>query len=226
MNSLMVSLLPFLLGSALIPAQIIVNLLLLQSHPQGLLKALAYVTGLTLTRLLQGLAFALVIGETVAEQAGPQGKGPVVSILMLVLGIVLLITAYRKWHHQPDPDDPPPKWLSLIDSITPLRALGIGLGLPLISVKLWVFTLSALATIAGVQLGFQTGAVVYLVFVGLAQIPLFLPILLRLVLPGRSRAWLESLANWLTTHNRSIVVVVSLVFGLIFMQSGISGLRS
>ncbi|TVP68876.1 MAG: hypothetical protein EA342_04610 [Leptolyngbya sp. LCM1.Bin17] len=226
MASLIASLLPYILGSALVPLQIIIALLLLQSPQQGLLKGVAYVIGMTVTRLFQGVVFALVLGDAVADTAGAGGQGPVMSTLLLVLGIVLLITAYKKWQKQSDPDDPPPKWLTAIDDVSPLQALGFGVGLPLIAVKLWVFTLSALAAIATAQLGLQAAAIAYFLFIVLAQALLLLPILLRLVLPQRSQLMLERLSTWLTTYNRPIVVMVSLVFGLLFLQSGISGLRA
>lgn len=224
MGSMIVALLPYILGSALVPLQIIIGLLLLQSPNQGLLKGIAYVGGMTLTRLLQGAAFGLFLGESVAASAGAGGKGPVVATLLLVLGILLLVTAYKKWRKQPDPDEPPPKWLTAIDSATPWQALGIGLTLPLIAIKLWVFTLSALATIATAQLGLQQGAIAYLIFILLAQSLLLLPLALRLVMPQQSKAILDRASAWLTAHNRPIVIGVSLVFGLLFLQSGLSGL--
>ncbi|MBE9156173.1 GAP family protein [Nodosilinea sp. LEGE 06152] len=226
MESVIVSLLPYILGSALVPLQIIIGLLLLQSPDQGLLKGIAYVGGMTLTRLLQGVAFGLFLGESVAASAGNGGKGPVVATLLLVLGLLLLVTAYKKWRKQPDPDEPPPKWLTAIDSATPLQALGIGLTLPLIAVKLWVFTLSALSTIATAQLGLQAGAIAYLLFILLAQSLLLLPLALRLAIPQQSKAILDRASAWLTTYNRPIVIAVSLVFGLLFLQSGLSGLQS
>lgn len=226
MGSVVVSLLPYIVGSALVPIQIIIGLLLLQSPDRGLLKGSAYVAGMTLTRLLQGAAFGLFLGESVAASAEGGQKGPVVATLLLLLGIILLVTAYKKWRKQPDPDDPPPKWLAAMDSLTVLQALGIGLTLPLVAVKLWVFTLSALATIAATQMGWRAGVIAYLSFILLAQALLLAPLVLRLALPQQSKVWLVRAAAGLTAHNRPIVIGVSLVFGLLFLQSGLSGLRA
>jgi hypothetical protein len=49
----------------------------------------------------------------------PQGKSLVVLILVTVLGILLLVTAYRQWRAEDDPDAPPPRWMAMIDSLTP-----------------------------------------------------------------------------------------------------------
>ena len=54
---MLVSLLPYIIGSALVPMYIILVVLLLKSPGQGLLKGAAFVAGITATRLLQGLIF-------------------------------------------------------------------------------------------------------------------------------------------------------------------------
>jgi threonine/homoserine/homoserine lactone efflux protein len=224
METLLVSLLPYIIGSAVVPLQVIISLLLLKSPRQGLFKAIAYVAGMTIARLLQGLIFGLILTEAAASAQGSSGKNLVISTFLLVLGILLLIAAYKKWRGQDDPDDPPPKWLTTIDNSTTLKAFGIGLGLPLIAPKLWVFTLSALATIASAQLGQPSSAIAFLIFILLAQSLLFLPILIRILMPQKSKSLLDGISAWLTKNNRSIVMVVSLVFGLLFLKSGIRGL--
>ena len=47
MGTTFVSLVPLIIGSAVVPVQIIIDILLLKSPRQGLLKAAAYVGGMT-----------------------------------------------------------------------------------------------------------------------------------------------------------------------------------
>ncbi|MBF2028920.1 MAG: GAP family protein [Oscillatoriales cyanobacterium C42_A2020_001] len=223
MEILLVSLLPYIIGSAVVPLQIIIGLLLLTSPQQGLLKAIAYVGGMTLTRILQGVVFGLILAEAIATAEEGSGKGPVISTLLLVLGILLLIAAYKKWSGEDDPDAPPPKWFTRIDRATPLQAFGFGFAFPLISAKLWVFTLSALTTIAAAELGQSSSAIAYLLFIVLAQSLLLLPIVTCIVLPTRSQTVLNHLADWMTRNSRPIGIGVSLIFGLWFLYSGIKG---
>lgn len=218
MGSLLVPLLPFIIGSALVPVQNIINILLLKNPRQGLLKASAYVGGLTILRLLQGLVFGLVFAK---EHGGE--KSPVVLTLQLVLGILLLITAYKKWRNEEDPDAPPPKWMTMIDSLTPLKAFGIGFAVLLISGKLWAFTLSAIGLIAAEQLGQPASILAYLFFVILSQSLLLIAIFFRIIRPEKSKIFLEQASTWLTQNNRSIVMIVSLVFGLLFLYKGAGG---
>ena len=225
MGYLLVSLLPYIIGSTLVPGQIIINILLLKSPRQGLLKASAYVCGMTTVRLLQGLIFSLFLTRSAAASAGGNGgKGPVVSTLLLVLGILLLITAYKKWQKEDDPDSPPPRWLAKIDSLTPLKALGVGFGLLLLGPKFWVFTLSALGTISEANVGQLSSIVAFLLFILLAQASVLLPLFIRIIMPRRSQTMLENFSAWFTRYNRIITVTVSLVFGLFFLYQGISGL--
>lgn len=224
METVLISLLPYIIGSAVVPLQIIIGLLLLKSPKQGLLKAVAYVAGMTITRLAQGFVFGLILSESSAMAEESNGKNPIISTLLLVLGILLLIAAYKKWHGEDDPDEPRPRGFSMIDSLTPLKAFGIGLGLPLVAAKLWVFTLSALATITAAQLDPLSSTIVYLLFILLAESLLLLPILARIFIPKRSQSLLTELSAWLTQNSRPITIIVSLVFGLFFLHSGISGL--
>jgi hypothetical protein len=224
MGPLLISLLPYIIGSAIVPVQIIIGLLLLKSPNQGLFKAIAYVAGMTITRLFQGLIFGWILSESSSLVEETNGKNPIIATLLLVLGIFLLIAAYKKWRGEVDPDEPQPKRLTMIDKLTPFMAFGIGLGLPLVAAKLWLFTLTALATIAAAPLDRQSSILAYLLFILLAQSLLLLPILARILIPKRSKYLLTQLSDWLSQNNRSITIGVSLIFGVFFLQSGIRGL--
>lgn len=223
MEELFISLLPFIIGAAIVPLQTVINLLLLKSPRRGLLKSIAFVSGMMVTRLLQGLVFGLILSGA-AEAEGDSNQNAIRATLLLVLGILLLIAASKKWRREPDPDDSPPKWLTAIDNLTPIRAFEFGLGLPLIAAKLWVFTLSALTTIAAAQLGQPTSAIAYLIFILLTQSFVLLPILIRIMMAERSKQLLTRLSDWLTQNERPIAIVVSTVFGFYFLYSGITGL--
>jgi hypothetical protein len=219
MGETIIKIMPFIIGSAVVPLQIMMVILLLNSPKQGLTKAIFLAGGMTAVRLLQGVIFGLILspGDT-------SGKSPVVSTLLLVLGILLLITAYKQWRNENDADDPPPKWMVMLDTLTPHKAFEMGAGLVLISGKFWVFTLSAIGVIEEADLGQPSSTVAFLLFVLLAQSLLLLAILVRVIIPERSMSILETISAWLTRYNRPIVLTVSLVFGLLFFVQGASGL--
>lgn len=220
MGEVIVKLTPFIIGSAVVPLQVMMIILLLNSPRQGLAKAIALVVGMTTIRLLQGVLFGLIL----SPESGSEGKSPVVSMLLIVLGILLLITAYKQWRNENDSDDPPPRWMVMLDTLTPLKAFAMGAGLVLISGKFWVFTLSAIGVIEEAQLGQPSSTVAFLLFVLLAQSLLLLAIIIRVIIPKQSKSMLEGISAWLTRYNRPIVIIVSLVFGLLFLYQGASGL--
>jgi hypothetical protein len=221
MTSLFGELLPLILGNVFAPIWLIIVLLLLAS-PGGVVKAAAFVFGMTLTRVAQGVFFGAVLASATDETAG--GGAPVAATLKLVLGILLLIAAFKKWRKEEDPDEPPPKWMQSLEQTTALKALGLGaLGIA-VGPKLWAFTLSALAVINQAELN-QTGAIIaYAAYIFFAQILLILAVLVAVVAPQGSRALLQRAIGWLTTYNRPISIVVALVFGLFFAWNGINGL--
>jgi len=221
MGEVIVKLIPFIIGSAVVPLQLMMIILLLSNPRQGLAKAISLVAGMTVVRLLQGIVFGLIFSSEAGESGG---KGPVASLLLVVLGILLLITAYKQWRSEPDADDPPPKWLTMLDSLTIPKAFGMGAGLVLISGKFWVFTLAAIGVIGEAQLGQPSSSIAFLLYILLAQSLLLLAILVRILLPNQSKTVLEAISVWLTRNSRPIVLVVSLVFGVLFFIQGVVGL--
>lgn len=222
MNDLLLQLLPVILGATLVPLYPIVVLLLLQSQG-GLRKAIAFVSGAVAVRLVQGVLFGLVFGA--ATQAYPEyGPEIIASTLLLVVGILLLIAAYKKWRKQPDPDDPPPQWMTALSGLSTLQAVGAGALIIVISLKQWVFTLTAIDVIGGATLGTVAGVAVYLIYTLATQVLVVLPILAYAVAPQQSAKPVHAAQAWLERNNRPIVIAVSLVFGLWFSYKGISGL--
>lgn len=220
MEAVITPLLPFIIGSALVPLQIIVIVLLLTSEKRGPLKAILFVLGMTLVRLAQWGLFGVVLAGDPADSA--ERSGWFKAGLLVALGIMLLVTAYKKWAKEPDPDAPPPKWLAMLDGVTPPRALLFGAGFILIAPKLWVFTLGAISVISEAGLEPRGGTIAFLVYMLLAQSLLLLPILIRLLLPRQAAGWLRAFGGWLEKYNDPIVMVVSLVFGVLFLYQGLS----
>lgn len=222
MDSIIATLLPFIIGSAVVPLQIIVVTLLLTSEKRGPLKAIAFVLGMTVARLAQGALFGFVLTGGSGDPADANSPGIVKAAALTVLGILLLITAYKKWAKEPDPDAPPPKWLTMLDTVTPLRALFLGAGFVLIAPKLWVFILGAISTIEEAQLGRPASTQTFLLFILLAQSLLLIPILIRLLIPRRAQSLLTALADWMKRYNDPIVIAISLIFGALFLYQGLS----
>ncbi len=224
MTDVFVDLIPLIVAATLAPVFPIIVLLLLQSE-RGLGKAIAFVVGAVTMRLAQGVIFGLVFASAVEAETAA-GLQLIAPTLLTVVGILLLVAGVKKVRQEEDGEDSEPKWMSRLSDLTMLKAVGGGALLMLLSVKHWVFTLSAIAVIEEAQPGLNAGVALYLIFTLATQMLVLPPILAFAVAPQKSAKPLAAAQAWLQRHNRVIVMIVSLVFGTWFSFQGISGLLS
>ena len=151
--SLWGTLIPLILGCALVPVQSVVTILLLRSEG-GRPKAVGWVAGMTSARIVQGLLFALLLRHQLrpSPEDADDGPGAVASFVLLLVALTMLLSALGAALKHDDPDAPPPRWLSVVDRISPANAFGIGTAMILLSVKFWVFTVGAVSAIANAEL--------------------------------------------------------------------------
>jgi Sap, sulfolipid-1-addressing protein len=211
-----------ILGATAVPFYPIVVLVLLQGQG-GLVKALAFVAGNIVVRLAQGVLFGIIFGVAFAANS-EDGQRLGVSTLLLIVGILLLITAVKKWQKAEDPDAPPPHWMTAISDLSAVKAVGAGTLFVTIAIKQWVFTLSAIGVISEAGLGGAANIGLYLFYVLATQTLVLTPILACAVAPQQAARPLKAAQSWLERRNRVIVIAVSLVFGVWFLYKGVSGL--
>jgi hypothetical protein len=224
MQSLFFDLLALSIASAMGPGQIIFDTLLLLSPKRAVIKAGSFVAGMTAIRLIQGIVFGLILGGAVNSVSNTSQPNVISSTLLLVLGIALLITAYKQWQNQDQSDESQPKWLSMIEGLTPIKAFGIGAILVATSPNLWVFTLNAIAVISEAQLSRLNSAIAFLLFILAAEVLVLSPILMRILMPDKAIQYLHAISDWLNKNNRTLMIVISLVFGVFFLVKGIVNL--
>lgn len=213
------ALLPLIAGSALVPVQLLVTILLI-ANSRG--TAVAWVAGTTTVRVVQGVLFGLVLGfaDVSADDSGP---GPIASTLLLVVALLFLLTAAKHLVGVQDPDAPPPRWMSAIDGISPARAFLFGAGAVTIGVKFWVFTLTAIAVIADADLGQPGATFAFVVFVVLASSANLALIGVAFATPRRADVVLGRMSDWLTGHNRLLMIVIGGLFGTWFLFKALDG---
>jgi hypothetical protein len=217
------SLIPLIVGGALVPIQIIITILLLRSKA-GRITAVAWVAGMTTVRLVQGIVFGILLGAGSEGSSTSDGPGAALSLLLLVLAIVFYVSAARQVMKHPDEDAPPPKWMAMIDGMRPAKAYLLGVGLLAIGAKFWVFTLGAIAAIGNAGLSQGASILVFVVFVVLTE-SIHLAVLgIAYALPDRSAALLDGFTALMKTYNRAIMIVLGVVFGTWFLVKALGGL--
>ena len=224
MSDLVLTLIPLAIGSAVVPVQIIITILLLRS-PGGRITAVAWVAGMTAIRLVQGLVFGLLLGARSDDAGGGDGGSSVlVSVVLLVLAILFYVVAARQLLKHPDDDAPPPKWMAMLDGVAPGKAFLLGVGLVAISAKFWVFTLGAIAAIGDAGLGLSGSIVAFLLFVVLAESIHLAAVGFAYAAPARADAGLTRFSALLERYNGLIMIVLGLVFGTWFLVKALTGL--
>jgi hypothetical protein len=222
MDEALANLLPVMIATATVPFSPIIVLLLLLGEG-GLGKAIAFAAGNIAVRLVQGIVFAYTFGSATEAEA-EAGVTYIASTLMVVIGILLLISAYKKWRKEVDPDDPPPEWMAKISGLSALKAAGAGALYITVSPKQWILTLAAITTIGEAGLSLASNAGLYLLFILVSQIFMLAPIVFYAVAPQQATKPLEAMQGWLERNSRTILILVSLVFGVWLLVKGINGL--
>ena len=223
MSALWGSLTPLILGSALVPIQIMITLLLLRSK-SGKWTAVAFIMGLTIVRLIQGAIFGLVLSRASNVNTDTDGPGLVLSMVLLLLGIVFLATAAKTALTHEDPDAPPPKWLTMTESMKPMKAFLIGLVMLSLQPKFWILTLGAISAVGSANLGQPRATVMFLIFIALAESLSIVAVAYSFIAPRQSAVVLERAVSWLTRRNRLIMMVLGVIFGVWFALKGLGGL--
>jgi hypothetical protein len=223
MSSMWSTLIPLVIGSALVPIQIIITILLLRSAA-GKRSAVAWVAGMTAVRLLQGVIFGVVLSSDSVSTSDPDETSLVTASVLLIVGILFVIMATRQLLHEPDLDEPPPKWLTMTATMRPGKAFVLGAGVLALGVKFWVFTLGALSAIGDADLGRANSILTFIAFVALAESVHLAVLATSFAVPDRSEELLRRASDWLQRHNRIIVIVLGFVFGAWFVLKGLDGL--
>ncbi|MGZ3582567.1 MAG: GAP family protein [Ktedonobacterales bacterium] len=218
MGDVLVQLVPLVIGSIMMPTWILLVLVMLRSA-HGLANAIAFVGGVTIVRLVQGILFGTIL-SAYEVLYGTRALGTIVSALLLVTGIVMWVTGLRQVCRQDDRTDLSPPFFDMLSAVTPLRALGLGVLLVVTSPRAWIFTLTTLGVIDRAALSAVQSVVAFLLYVLGAQVALVAPI----IVSTRSSRWLDTATSWLVEHSRPIVITVSLIVGSFFVWTGLSGL--
>jgi threonine/homoserine/homoserine lactone efflux protein len=129
----------------------------------------------------------------------------------------------RNWRSRPAPgtESEMPKWMAGIDSLSPVKALGLGLLLAGVNPKNLMLSLAAGSSLA--VLGLPTSEAVgsLLIFVVIASLTIGVPVVYYLVGGDQAKARLDDLKVWLAVHNDAVMAVLFLVLGFDLIAKGL-----
>jgi threonine/homoserine/homoserine lactone efflux protein len=223
MTSTLGELLPFAAGIAISPIPIIAVILMLLSpraRVNGPAFAVGWVVGII---VVVGIAYTVSDSADVATDTDASHTS---STVLLVLGALLLFAAVRHWRNRPAPgtDVAMPKWMSGIDSVTPVKALGFGFVLSAINPKCLAFGVAAGILLGQAHLSSSDSCATVVVFALISSISVFIPVLWALLGGDNARHHLDSWKAWLSQNNAAVMAVLFLVFGVLLVGKGLQQL--
>ena len=211
------ALLPSAAAVALSPIPIVAVILMLstpRAKTNGPAFAVAWMIGLAAVSSVVVFVIGAVNNTSSTADTILWGK--------VVLGLLLLVLALRRWRGRPKPGAPVemPAWMSTVDGFTPVKAFGLGIVLSAANPKNLALTLAAASAIAqaGVPDGQEFLAIA--VFVVLASLTVAGSVVFFLVAPAAAARPLDSLKEFMTANNSVIMMVILLIFGVKLLGEG------
>jgi Sap, sulfolipid-1-addressing protein len=140
-----------------------------------------------------------------------------------LVGVLFLLLAARNWRTRPAPGAEPemPKWMAGIDTLKPVKALGLGLLLAGVNPKNLLLAAAAAAGLAA--LGLSSADVIgsLIVFVVIASFTIAGPVVYYLLGGESAKAKLDEMKSWLALHNNAVMAVLFVVFGAKLIADGL-----
>jgi hypothetical protein len=216
---------PLAFGLALVnPLPIMAVILLLFSARAGAVVP-AFLVGWFAGLLIVGgvLIFVIPAERLVGTSREPSA---LISVIRLILGAGLLWLAARKWMTRPKEGETPklPGWVTSLESANPLSALGMGAALAGLNPKNLVFSISVAVAIAEWQLANSDNVIVLVVYAVVGSLGILLPAIWRAVGGESAAATLQEWRVWLSRNYNVLMGIVFLIFGVLVISKGISGL--
>ena len=213
-----------LASAGLISVGSITIIILLLMSEQGLRNGLGYMLGYTGGYILIGVAVTM-IGYTIAENnAGSNETGKFMPSMFVILGLLLLFITQRNWRKPPTPNKENPRLLTLVDKITPLKAFLLGAAVTVINFKNLALFLTAVSVplLSDLPLSQKIIIVIFDALVFCTSV--IVPVLVYIMLPKRADAFLSWIKQTLETKSRPISIWIPLIFGILFLLRGATGL--
>src|SRR5690242_9158510 len=97
---------PLVIGSVMMPTWVLLVLVLLRKA-RGPVEAIAFVAGIVVVKLLQGLIFGTIFGAYDVSHRRSEIEEIIIATLLIVVGLLMWVAALKLFIQDNDPDGPP-----------------------------------------------------------------------------------------------------------------------
>ncbi|WP_163543931.1 GAP family protein [Occultella kanbiaonis] len=217
MNQIIGDLIPLAVGIAVSPVPIIAAIIMLMSS-RARATSLGFLAGWLLGIAAATVAFVLL--GSVIPTVDADAAHPIAGTITLVLGIGLVVLAVRQWRSRPADGEEAqlPAWMGRIDTMTGMKAAGLGFLLAAVNPKNLLLAASAGIAVSTSAVGVTVPLVVFVV---VAASSVAGPVIASLAAPRAVAGPLQGLRAWLVTHNAAIMTVVLLTIGVVVIGKGL-----
>jgi hypothetical protein len=218
--------LPLAIGVMISPIPIIAVILMLfspRAKVNGPSFLLGWVVGLG---AVCAIVYAVAKGlDTSTDSSANDGS----STLLVVLGVALVLMGLRHWRNRPKAGEQAtmPKWMSAIDGVTPVKAIGLGVLLSAVNPKNLVLAVGAAAAV-GQTAGLSTtdAEIALAVFVVIGSLSVAVPVIAYLLVGEKAQHLLDGWKVWLEQNNATVMAVLLFVIGVVLLSKGLGPLSA
>jgi threonine/homoserine/homoserine lactone efflux protein len=208
-----------LASTGLLSVGSITIVILLLISKRGWRNGLGYALGYTTAYTIIGILIVL-LGYRATEK-GISGSSMFFPVLLLVFGILLLWVALKNWRKPVSAEEEEPRFFTLMDKITPLKAFGFGAMVSIINFKNLALFLSALSVVVLSDLALPEKITITLLDALVFSLSVIIPVLIYLLFPKGATDLLNAIKDSINKYRRPIGIGIPLFFGFIFLIKGI-----
>lgn len=177
--------------------------------------------------LLGWLAGLAIVGSIVllipGLEAGEGQPSTATGIVKGVLGVLLLLVGIKAWRSRPATGEEAktPGWMTKIDGMNGVAALGMGFLLSALNPKNLLLTIGGAATISSSDLTTSQEYVALAVFVAIASLTILIPVVAYLIMGERGENAMLSTKDWLIQNNQTVMAILLLVVSVAMIGDAI-----
>ncbi len=212
MIALIAQITPHAVVVALSPMPIAALILLLLSN-KARVNSILFLLGWVTAIFLNVGIFAFL--SNTMQHADHKDSVVISSYIHAVLGIILLLFAYKQWRNRLKPGETPitPKWMETIETLSPLMAFVIAFSLITINAKNTIIDITTGVIIGQTTNTFSQTIIALCIFTFMASITIAIPVFAFLLLGTRLNTTLQKTKTWFIYNSATILFVLFLVLG-------------
>ena len=207
---------PYAVGVAISPIPIAAILLLLTCRSAAA-KGFSFLGGWVVGVAVPMLLLVVLVDRAVVTDSDPLW----IAIAEIAIGVAFLLAAVAVWRRRHRRSEQSPPWVDSIDSFTTTRSAGLGIVLSGANPKIVALSLGAALAVA--ESGANAASAVA-GYTAVGAVGVLVPLAVYLASPARAQSTLRRMRAWLGRHEATVLGVLGLLLGALFIRDGVAGL--